>query len=164
LVNIFLQLRTKTGKFKKRRRILSKNECFIYQLIESCLKLDLDRTTALNVINLILDRYSYLFKIQESKIVTIEKMDYRNYRRYINELMGMSPLHREYFKQFNKSKPTDTDHMISKQKSKDLRQFENLLFLLCETDDLPYKQIKIAVDTDDLVFRALIQLDKSYSF
>ncbi len=161
MVNIFLQLRTTEGKFKQRKRILSKNECFIYQLIESCLKYDLDQMTALNVINLILEHYSHFFKI-EDKIITIQKMTYRNYRRYVNELMAMNPLHIEYFKQFDQS---NSNYIITKQKSKDKRQFENLLFLLSENDKkiLPYKKYKIA-DTDDLVFRALIQIDKSYSF
>src|SRR5688500_18985317 len=157
-------MRTSKGKFKQRKRTLSKNECFIYQIIESCLKLDLDRTTALNVINLILKHYSHLL-MGNNKIITITKMDYRNYRRYVNELMAMSSLHTEYFKQYDTSDPNGTDHIISKEKGKDVRQFENLLFLLSENDkkSLPYKKYKIA-DTDDLVFRALIQLDKSYTF
>lgn len=158
-------MRTAKGKFKQRKRTLSKNECFIYQLIESCLKFDLDKTTALNVINLILKYNSHLLTT-DNKIITIEKMDYRNFRRYVNELMAMSPLHREYFKQYDKLDPTGTDHIISKEKSKDIRQFENLLFLLSEDEpkkNLPYKKYKIA-DTNDLVFRALIQLDKSYTF
>lgn len=158
-------MRTSKGKFKKRKKIISKNECFIYQLIESCLKYDLDKTTALNVINLILEHYSYLFKIEDSPI-KIEKMDYRNYRRYVNELMAMSPIHREFYKQYDKSNITGTDHIIAKSKSKDIRHVENLLFLLEENQskkNLPYKKYKIA-DTDDLVFRAIIQLDKSYSF
>jgi serine/threonine protein phosphatase PrpC len=53
--------------------MLSKNECFIYQLIESCLKYDLEQMTALNVINLILEHYSYLFTTGDSKIISIEK-------------------------------------------------------------------------------------------
>jgi hypothetical protein len=142
--------------------MLSKNECFIYQLIESCLKYDLEQMTALNVINLILEHYSYLFTTGDSKIISIEKMTYRNYRRYVNELMAMSQTHVEYFRQFDN---TDPNYIITKQKTKDKRQFENLLFLLSENDkkSLPYKKFKI-VDTDDLVFRALIQIDKSYTF
>lgn len=164
-MNICPRLRTSEGKFKQRKRILSANECFIYQLIESCLKYDLDRTTALSVINLILKYYSYLFDTDNS--INIEKMDYRNYRRYVNELMAMNPLHREYFKQYDQSNSNGTDHIIARKKSKDSRQVENLLFLLTENKEdnksLPYKKI-ILKDTDDLVFRALIQLDKSYSF
>src|SRR5688500_9725014 len=122
-------MRTSKGKFKPRKRILSINECFIYQLIESCLKFDLDRTTALNVINLILEYHSHLLTTDKKRIVTIEKMDYRNFRRYVNELMAMSPLHQEYFKQYDTSDPNGTDRIISKQKAKDIRQTENLLFL-----------------------------------
>jgi hypothetical protein len=156
-------MRTAKGKFKERKRILSINECLIYQIIESCLKFDLDRSTSLNVINLILKHYSYLL-MGNNKIITIQKMDYRNYRRYVNELMGMSPLHQEYFKQYDTSDPNGTDRILSKEKTKDIRQLENLLFLLSENNEsLPYKKFKI-VDTDDLVFRALIQLDKSYTF
>jgi hypothetical protein len=76
--------------------------------------------------------------------------------------MAMSQTHVEYFRQFDN---TDPNYIITKQKTKDKRQFENLLFLLSENDkkSLPYKKFKI-VDTDDLVFRALIQIDKSYTF
>ncbi len=154
-------MRTGKGKFKERKRILSKTECFIYQLIESCLKLDLDRTIALRIINLIFESYPKYLNSDNKRIISIQKMDYRNYRRYVNELMAMSPIHKAYFKQYDHSNP---DYIVTKQKSKDKRQFENLLFLLSENDKkLPYRKYKI-VDTDDLVFRALIQIDKSYTF
>ena len=152
-----------TQKVKPRIRAISKTECFIYQLIESCLKLDLDKNTALQVINLILEKHSHKFE-QDHTPVTIEKMDYRNYRRYVNALFLMSPVHLEYYKNLEES-TTTSDKIIAKTKSKEIRQLENLMFLLSEDDNNKkiYHKYKIA-DTDDLVFRALIQLDKSWIF
>lgn len=149
-------MRTRTNK-------ISENECFIYQLIESCLKLDLDKHISLKVINLILEHYWYLFYTGHSK-VTIEKMDYRNYRRYVNNLMVMNPILIDFYNQYNKSHGSDVEPIKSKKKPKDIRHLENLMFLLSENDDtLPYKKYKM-FDTDDLVLRALIQIDKNYIF
>lgn len=118
---------------------------------------------SLKVINLILERYWYLFYTGHSK-VTIDKMDYRNYRRYVNHLMVMNPLITDFYKQWNRSHMNDKEPIVSKKKPKDIRHLENLMFLLSENDDtLPYKKYKIH-DTDDLVLRALIQLDRSYIF
>ena len=155
-----LEMRIAKGKFKPRKRAISKSECFIYQLIESCLKLDLDKNTALKVINLILEKFSYQFETDHTP-VHIDKMDYRNYRRYVNELVLMNPIHLEYYNQSKLNSPE-----IAKTKSKDIRQLENLMFLLSEFEnkkDVPYRKYKIA-DTDDLVYRALIQLDKNWIF
>lgn len=156
-----LKMRISKGKYKPRKRAISRSECFIYQLIESCLKLDLDKNTALQVINLILEKYSYQFETDHTP-VKIDKMDYRNYRRYVNELVLMSPIHLEYYNQSKLNNPE-----IAKTKGKDVRQLENLLFLLSEDEpkkkNVPYKKYKIA-DTDDLVFRAIIQLDKNWVF
>lgn len=147
---------------KARIRKLNDAECFMYQLIESSLKIDLDPITALKCINLILDHYRYYFNT-DNYVIKLGKINYRNYRRYIKELKKMSLVHKKFYKEMEtiyiKDDPTN-----AAIKPHDMKQFENLLFLLnINNSKLPYHRIK-RFDTDDLIFNALIQIDKSYIF
>ena len=154
--------------YKKRtnreRRQISNNECIIYQLIESCLKLDLDPDKAIQAINVILKKCKYLFD-RKNRTVRIKKMDYRNYMRYMVELKKMSPVHQERYKQtFENDLDYINPEFQSKTKAPEIRQLENLLFLLNKDDEnVLYYQYK-KDDTDLLILKALIYLDEKYIF
>jgi hypothetical protein len=136
----------------KRKHAFTPDECVIYQLVESCLKLNLEYPTALKVINNILYRCDYLFDNKSSP--HYKKMNYANYSKYVQKLKKNSSVHAELYDQVNNLK-------INK-KTKDLTQVENLLFHIND-DDAPYKKYK-KVDTDDLVANVLISLDRQYIF
>lgn len=154
--------------YKKRtnreRRQISNNECIMYQLIESCLKLDLDPDKAIQAINVILKKCKYLFD-RKNRTVRIKKMDYRNYMRYMVELKKMSPVHQERYKQtFENDLDYINPEFQSKTKAPEIRQLENLLFLLNKDDEnVLYYQYK-KDDTDLLILKALIYLDEKYIF
>jgi hypothetical protein len=152
-----------------RKRTIGADECLIYQLIESCLKLNLDYSTAIKAINVVLKKNKKLFN-QDNRTVRIEKMNYRNYRRYITELKKMSPVHvaklenDDEKKLGNENLKSQNPFINSVNKVVELAQLENLLFLLNEDNqDLMYKKHVIA-DTDLLIMKALIYLDKKYVF
>ena len=170
---------------REKRKKISPNECLMYQLIESCLKLNLDYNVAVDAINVIMKKCGYLFN-KKHRTVRTKQMDYRNYRRYITSLKTMSPIHQELHKDLtqieqedqgeqeqeqkeeNKKDNNDYDALFQSYHTKrppDIVQIENLLFLLNDNsnDNVPYRE-HVKVNTDDLIIKALIYLDKKYVF
>ena len=145
-----------------RKRTIGPDECLIYQLVESCLKLDLDYPTAIKAINIILKKHKKLFN-PNNRTVRIEKMTYRNYRRYIIELKKMSTVHTIEVEKEDKDILNSLANFES-NKPKELIQLENLLFLLNEDNDQVMYKKYVKMNTDELIIKALIYLDKKYVF
>jgi hypothetical protein len=168
---------------REKRKKISPNECLMYQLIESCLKLNLDYNVAVDAINVIMKKCSYLFD-KKHKTVRTKKMDYRNYRRYITSLKTMSPVHQELYKELTQIEQGSEEQEQQKDNNNnnyemgflnyhtkrppDIIQIENLLFLLNDDtnknkEQVPYRE-HVKVNTDDLIIKALIYMDKKYVF
>jgi len=129
---------------KTNQKIITEDQAYIYQLVESTLKLNLDTRTSIECINLVLEHTKDLYIPKNSRI-DMEKMNRLNYLKHVRNIkLKYSEKHRKIKenKYYSYRNPVNI-------------QLEKLLF---NAIDKPvYHQLK-AVDTDDLIERALIHI------
>lgn len=128
---------------KTKRKIITEDQAFMYQLVESTLKLNLDTKTSIECINLVLEHTKEFYTKGFSRI-DLEKMNRLNYLKYVRIIKNYSKTHRELKEQ----KPYHYRDLLN-------IQLEKTLFNVI--DEPIYHKIK-KIDTDDLILKSLIHL------
>lgn len=128
---------------KTKRKVITEDQAFMYQLVESTLKLNLDTKTSIECINLALEHTKEFYTKGYSRI-DLEKMNNQNYLKYVRTIKNYSKNHKELKEQ----KPYHYRNLLN-------IQLEKILFNVI--DDPIYHKLK-SVDTDDLILKSLIHL------